>query len=177
MIDRFRLQVPDSVTHSCYFRSCRAWLVLSTCLGLQAIMVLMIGVGPLAEVPYEPATLTNAGRFFLAAEYDTQAYATGCVLTVLLACLGLWVWNRCLSRIGRARAEAVSRRGASVMLGVAVMNVVAFAGVVIRVAPGLTDSRRVSPDVLFALSAPGAVVIVAMIVVLWRVLRESEASS
>jgi hypothetical protein len=78
MIERFWLTVPDSLTPSLYWSSCRAVLVLTTCLGLQAIVVLMIGIGPLGELAYDPAELTAAGRFFLSAEYDTQAYATGC---------------------------------------------------------------------------------------------------
>lgn len=171
MIERFRLRVPDFLSDACYFRSCRAWLVLSTCLGLQAIIVSMIGFGPLPELPHDPATLTDAGRVFLAVEFDTQAYAAGCFATLLIALLGLWAWNRCLFWVGRDRARWMSRRAPSVMLGAAALDLAVFGIVVVQVAPSLAESRRVPLDVLIALAAPGSVAIAILIIVVWHLLR------
>jgi hypothetical protein len=171
MIERFRLTVPDSLTPSLYWSSCRAVLVLTTCLGLQAIVVLMIGIGPLGELAYDPAELTGAGRFFLSAEYDTQAYATGCVSTLILACAGLWSWNRHLIHTEPERAQFVARWGACFQLGLAVLSFAVFWGLLASIGPGLADSRRVPIGDLLLLASPACLtlgIVVSAYGLAWR---------
>jgi hypothetical protein len=154
VIDRLALTIPDTLPSSLYWSSCRAVLVLTTSLGLQVTAILMIGIGPLAELPYDPAELTNAGRFFLSAEYDTQAYAAGCALTILLAWAGLSVWNRLLLAAREERAESLARSGMRLLVGMAVGSLGGFALLLAWVGPGLADDRQVEGAVLVLLSVP-----------------------
>jgi hypothetical protein len=154
MIEGLRLRVPDSLAPPLYWSSCRAVLIFTTCIGLQVTVVLMIGIGPLAELATDPTELTAAGRFFLSAEYDTQAYAAGCVSTLLFACAGLWAWNRHLIRAERECVESVARWGARFQLGLAVASFAVFWAVLSSIGPGLADARRVAVGELLLLAAP-----------------------
>lgn len=160
MTGLLRLTVPDFLTARLYWSSCRAVLVLAISLGLQAIVVLMVGIGPLAESTYDPSILTGAGLFFVSAEYDLQAYAAGCVATVLLVCAGLWAWNRYLFRVGSDGGEWAARRGAGFMLALAVLSFAAFWTVLGSIGPGFADARRVATGDLILLAAPAVLTVV-----------------
>lgn len=162
MIDRFRLPIPDFLETSLYWSSCRAALALTTSLGLQVTLVLVIGIGPLAETSYDPAALTEVGRFMLTVEYDTQAYAAGCLVTVFFACAGVWAWNRMLFRAGPDLAQATARRGAYFMLGLAGSSFAAFWAVIVWIGPGLADPRRVAALYLLLLAAPTMLTLVIL---------------
>ena len=107
--------------------------------------------------------LTNAGREFLSAENDTEAYALGCISTLLLACAGLWAWNRMLFRDGPDRAEAAARWGARSLFGLAGVSLAIFWVVLVSIGPGLAETRRVPAGDVLILAAPGLLSIAVVI--------------
>jgi hypothetical protein len=160
MMGLLRLTVPDFLPARLYWSSCRAVLVLAISLGLQTIVVLMVGIGPLAESTSDPATLTGAGLFFVSAEYDIQAYAAGCVATILFVCAGLWAWNRVLFRVGPDGRESAALRGTRFLLALAVVSFAVFWTVLGSIGPGLGDAGRVATGDLMSLAAPGVLAVV-----------------
>jgi hypothetical protein len=113
----------------------------------------MMALGPLAPPTHDPETLTAAGRYFLRAEYDKEAYALGCLVTVALACAGLLAWNRLLHRMVPTRRAAFARRAAPLFLSVAALGTAAFALVLRSVAARPMASHRLLTGDLLTLAA------------------------
>ena len=171
MTGLLRLTVPDFLTARLYWSSCRAVSVLAISLGLQAIVVLMVGIGPLAESTYDPSILTGAGLFFVSAEYDIQAYAAGCVVTMLLVCAGLWAWNRYLFRVGPDYGELAARRGTRFLLVLAVASFAGFWALVRSIGRELADPWRLATGDLLVLATPAAVALMvtaSVYAISWR---------
>lgn len=146
---------PPGIGRRAYDASCRSLLVLMTAVGLQLIALLMMAIGPLATLGADPATLTDAGRFFLSAEYDKEAYAIGCIATVLLGAGGVTAWNRRLHRIAPARRARVARRAVRAAGAAASLSTVAFAVVLHVASSHVSASGEVpTPDLLRLAAVP-----------------------
>lgn len=170
----WQLHAPDGLSRRRYEASCRAVLVLAVSIGLQVISLLIMAIGPLAAPTHDPATLTAAGRFFLTAEYDKEAYALGCVATVLLAVAMLHAWNRLVHRVAPARRGAFARRAGHLVLGLAVLGTGTFAFVMRSVSLRLVGARPVPADDLVRLAAPAALALATLTIaagLAWRTER------
>jgi hypothetical protein len=168
-----RLSVPDFLvtSPSLYGYSCRAALVLTTSLGVQMTAFLMIAIGPRAESPYDPRTLTRVGRSMLTVEYDPQAYAAGCLVTVILSCVGIWTWNRMVFHVHSEISDEIMRRGMRLMLVLAAASSLGFGTAIVWISPRLAGARRVAESDLLVLATPTLLASACLLFAFWTVWR------
>jgi hypothetical protein len=133
--------------------------------------LLMIAIGPRAESPYDPRTLTRVGRRMLTVEYDPQSYVAGCLVTVILACIGIWAWNRMVLHVPCELSDEIMRRGMRLMLALAVVSSLGFGAAIVWVGPRLADARRVAESDLLVLAIPTLVAVVCLFFAFWAVWR------
>lgn len=171
------LSIPDSVSAHRYWASCRAVLLLVTSLGVQSTALGMIAIGPLAESPYDPRTLTRVGRSMLTVEFDPEVYAVGCLATVLLSCGGIWAWNRILRRADSDQRETIAGQGLRAMLAIAAASSLGFGAVLAWVGPGFADTRIVAASDLQLLAIPTILAFVFAIFAGWFVSADTGGES
>jgi hypothetical protein len=107
----------------------------------------------------------------VSAEYDLQAYAAGCVATVLLVCAGLWAWNRYLFRVGSDGGEWAARRGSRFLVVLAGVSFAGFWVLVRSIGRELADPWRLATGDLLVLATPAAVALMvtaSVYAISWR---------